>query len=69
VLLHSDGYYVNAGATMRLYVRQSDVRQRLPDLVLGLISAASVGRRAPEMQDRVASPRTPGFGARVQRTG
>jgi hypothetical protein len=38
-LLHSEGYYVNAGANMRLYVRQSDVRQRLPDLVLGRVYA------------------------------
>lgn len=38
-LLHTDGYYVNAGANLRLYVRQSDVRQRLPDLVLGRVYA------------------------------
>lgn len=32
-LLHSNGYYVSANANMRLFVRQSDVRQQLPDLV------------------------------------
>jgi hypothetical protein len=39
VLFHSDGYYLSANNNMRLYVRQSDVRQRLPDLVLGRVYA------------------------------
>jgi hypothetical protein len=37
VLMHSNGYYVNANANMRLFVRQSEIRQRLPDLVLGRV--------------------------------
>jgi hypothetical protein len=37
VTLLSDGYYADPAAVMRLYVRQSDLRQRMPDLVLGRI--------------------------------
>jgi hypothetical protein len=35
VTLLSDGYYVEPAAVMRLFVRQSELRLRMPDLVLG----------------------------------
>ena len=37
VTLLSDGYYVGSAAVLRLFVRQSDLRLRMPDLVLGRI--------------------------------
>jgi len=35
VLLHSDGYYVDASSNLRILVRQADIRERLPDFTLG----------------------------------
>ena len=34
VLLHSDGYYLDANAKLRIYVRQADIRERFPAFAL-----------------------------------
>jgi len=34
VLIHSDGYYLDANANLRIYVRQADIRQRFPAFTL-----------------------------------
>lgn len=34
VLVHANGYYVDAGSNLRLFARQSEVRQRFPSLTL-----------------------------------
>jgi hypothetical protein len=36
VLLHSSGYYLDANSNLRIYVRQSDVRERFVDFALNL---------------------------------
>lgn len=35
VLLHSSGYYVDGSSNLRVFVRQQEVGERFPDLVLG----------------------------------
>jgi hypothetical protein len=35
VLVHSSGYYVDGNSNLRIFVRQEEIRQRFPDLVLG----------------------------------
>ena len=35
VLLHTSGYYVDGNSNLRIFVRQQEIRQRFPDLVLG----------------------------------
>jgi hypothetical protein len=34
VLVHSDGYYIDANAQLRLFVRQADIRARFPEFTL-----------------------------------
>jgi len=34
-LVHDDGYYVDRASNLRIYVRQVDIRQRLPEFALG----------------------------------
>jgi hypothetical protein len=34
VVIHSDGYYLDANANLRIYVRQADIRQRFPGFSL-----------------------------------
>jgi len=34
ILLHSDGYYLDANSNLRIYVRQADIRQRFPEFAL-----------------------------------
>ena len=34
VLLHSDGYYLDANSNLRIYVCQADIRQRFPEFAL-----------------------------------
>jgi hypothetical protein len=34
IVIHSDGYYLDANANLRIYVRQSDIRQRFPGFAL-----------------------------------
>ncbi len=35
VLLHTSGYYVDGNSNLRIFVRQEEIRQPFPDLVLG----------------------------------
>ena len=34
ILLHSDGYYVDASSSLRIFVRQSEIRARFPEFML-----------------------------------
>lgn len=35
VLVHSDGYFVDTASTLRIFVRQEEIRQRLPSFATG----------------------------------
>ncbi len=35
VVIHSSGYYLDANPNLRIYVKQSDIRQRFPEFALG----------------------------------
>jgi hypothetical protein len=35
VIIHADGYYLDANNNLRLFVRQAEIRQRMPDFALG----------------------------------
>jgi hypothetical protein len=34
IVIHSDGYYLDSNANLRIYVRQADIRQRFPGFAL-----------------------------------
>jgi hypothetical protein len=37
ILLHSDGYYLDQNSSLRIFVRQSDIRARFPEFQLGYL--------------------------------